>query len=108
MCFLFVDFLFFSFVDLDRKGRAIFSFSPNIIQEASSAYGDMWLCSKGHLQKDGLGEKSSFPPKHRNISGASDLRAHRFNKPNRTWLGHKPNTAAHIVAREVSSQTDFL
>lgn len=49
---------FFSFVDLDRKGRAIFSFSPNIIQEGSRALGDMWLYSKGHLQKDSLGKES--------------------------------------------------
>lgn len=56
--FLKTDFsFFFSFVDLDRKGRAIFSFSPNIIQEGSRALGDMWLCSEGHLQKDGLGKK---------------------------------------------------
>lgn len=62
--FLKTDFsplFFLSFVDLDRKGRAIFSLSPNIIQEASRALGDMWLCSKGHLQKDGLGKKR-LPP----------------------------------------------
>lgn len=64
--------LCFPFCCLARKGRAfLFSFSPNLIHEASRALGDMWLCSKRHLQKDGLGKASS--PEQGNISGASDL-----------------------------------
>lgn len=59
----------------------LFSFSSNIRYEASCplvvvgggggvcVY--MWLCSKHHLRKDGLGKASS--PEQRNISGASDL-----------------------------------
>lgn len=53
----FFSLFFLSYVDSNRKKHAIFSFSPNIIQEVSHALGDMWLCSKGHLQKDGLGKK---------------------------------------------------
>lgn len=50
----------FSFVGLGRKERAfLFSFSPNIKHEASRALGDMWLCSKSHLQRDGLGKAAS-------------------------------------------------
>lgn len=91
MAFLSQDwdiFCSFPFYYLDRKGHAfLFSFNPNIIHEASRALGDMWLCSKHHLQKDGLGKVCS--PEQRNISGASDLR--RADSISPTTLGSVTN-----------------
>lgn len=50
---------FFSFVDLERKGRAIFSFSPNIIQEGSRALGTCGCVLRDICRKMVLG-KSAF------------------------------------------------
>lgn len=60
----------FSLLLLGWEGACV----PRFIQlkhnnEASGALGAMWLCSKRHLQKDGLGKPSS--PGQRNMSRAS-------------------------------------
>lgn len=78
----------FPFWCSDGKRRAfLFSFSPTRTHEASRALGNMWLCSKHHLQKDGLGKASS--PEQENISGASDLR--RADSISPTTLGSVTN-----------------
>ena len=106
---------YFPFCCSDRKGRAfLFSLSPNIIHENKTkhntrsrrCFGGTCGCVLSAICRK-MSWESFLPRKEKRLRSEWSP-ARRFNKPNRTWLRHKPNTAARIVAREVSSQTEFL